>query len=241
MGKGFGAPPQNEADTFGPEHDFVDKLDVWGKIPVLMRTRNRSGFTLIELLIVIVIIGILVSMSIAGFGWWAETQDKKTAQSQVEALQLALEQYKSELGGFPKTDLLANSDDEEVRAILLFRCLTGFLDRFGEDVDVDRRGKSFLPNKDNFVLGSREEGDLRLVTLSLEQMRGAQPPEVFLVDPWNNPYVYEFPRRDGHKGFLLFSKGPDGQASEFDSELTQTPKKEDTDIDNFPPSEPGKW
>ena len=54
-------------------------------------------------------------------------------------------------------------------------------------------------------------------------------PEVFLVDPWNNPYVYEFPRRDGHKGFLLFSKGPDGQASEFDSELTQTPKKEDMD------------
>ena len=61
------------------------------------------------------------------------------------------------------------------------------------------------------------------------------------MDPWNNPYVYEFPRRDGHKGFLLFSKGPDGQASEFDSELTQTPKKEDMDIDNFPPSEPGKW
>ena len=35
----------------------------------------------------------------------------------------------------------------------------------------------------------------------------------FLIDPFGNPYVYEYPRSDGHSGFLLFSMGEDGKAS----------------------------
>lgn len=206
-----------------------------------MRNRNRTGFTLIELLVVIVIIGILTGMSVAGFSWWAGTQNEKTAQSQIEALQLSLEQYRSEKGGFPNTDNIELSNDEDARGILLFQALNGFVDRKGKKIATERRGKSFLPNRDSFIYGVREEGDVQQVTLSLDQLRGEQAPDVFLVDPWDSPYVYEFPRRDGHKGFLLFSRGPDGQTSTFDSELTRTPEKEPVDQDNIPPSEPGKW
>ena len=206
-----------------------------------MRNRNRTGFTLIELLVVIVIIGILTAMSVAGFSWWAETQNEKTAQSQIEALQLALEQYKSEMGGFPNTDHVERSSDEEARGIFLFQALNGFIDRKGKKVDIERRGKSFLPNRDSFIYGISEEGEVQQVTLSLDQLRGDQAPDVFLLDPWDTPYVYEFPRRDGHKGFLLFSRGSDGESSTFDSELTRTPEKELVDQDNVPPSEPGKW
>lgn len=205
-----------------------------------MRNRGHAGFTLIELLVVIVIIGILSSMSVGAYVWWDKAKAKKTAQSQIDALQLALEQYKSDMGGYPRTDDLS-SDNEKVRGVLFFQALTGLVDRFGDKVKADRRGTDYLPNWDSMSKGSDEDGEIRQVTLTLEQMKGDQLPEVFLLDPWDNPYVYEYPRRDGHKGFLLFSKGPDGESSVFDSELTATPRKEDEDEDNIPGSEPGKW
>ena len=65
--------------------------------------------------------------------------------------------------------------------------------------------------------------------------------DIFIIDPWENAYVYEYPRSDGHDGYLLFSKGPDGSASSFTSELTSTPEKKDIDNDNIPADEPGKW
>tara|TARA_B100001057_G_scaffold198008_1_gene198624 strand:+ start:573 stop:1220 length:648 start_codon:yes stop_codon:yes gene_type:complete len=210
------------------------------KIHRKMRNRGHAGFTLIELLVVIVIIGILSSMSFGAYAWWSEERAKKAAQSQIEALQLALEQYKSDQGGYPRTDDLP-SDNEQVRGILFFQALTGLVDRFGDKIDADRRGAGFLPNWDSMILGNDEDGDVREVTLTLEQLKGNQLPEVFLLDPWDEPYVYEFPRSDGHKGFLLFSRGPDGESSVFESELTATPEKADEDMDNIPDYEPGKW
>ena len=32
-----------------------------------------------------------------------------------------------------------------------------------------------------------EEGGVQRVTLSLDQLRGAQVPDVFLLDPWGQP------------------------------------------------------
>ena len=152
------------------KNDFVDRIGCCRELLMLMRNRNRTGFTLIELLVVIVIIGILSAMTVTGFGWWAETQREKTAKSQIEALQLALEQYKSETGGFPNTDYLENSNDEEVRGILLFQALSGLVDRKGKKINADKSGKSFLPNRDSFIYGSREEGGIQQVTLSLDQL-----------------------------------------------------------------------
>ena len=223
------------------KNDFVDRIGCCRELLMLMRNRNRTGFTLIELLVVIVIIGILSAMTVTGFGWWAETQREKTAESQIKALGVALKHYKEQNKGFPNTDYLKNSNQDEDRGILLFQALMGLVDRKGKKIDPKKRGKSFLPTKDSFIYGSREEGGVREVTLSLDQLQAVQVPDVFLLDPWGSPYVYEFPRRDGHKGFLLFSKGPDGESSVFDSELTQTPNKEEKDQDNIPPSEPGKW
>ena len=103
-----------------PSHDFVDKTNCEGKIHAKMRNRGHAGFTLIELLVVIVIIGILSSMSVGAYVWWDKAKAKKTAQSQIDALQLALEQYKSDMGGYPRTDDLS-SDNEKVEVFCSFR------------------------------------------------------------------------------------------------------------------------
>ena len=120
--------------------------------------------------------------------------------------------------------------------------LSGWLDAGGEEIEKNERGKSFLP-ADSFTLGKMEGSDIESYTLTGDQLLGeiGEEEEIFMMDPWETPYVYEYPRADGHSGYLLFSKGPNRKSSSFTSELTSTPEKEVIDEDNIPSTEPGKW
>ena len=201
---------------------------------------NKSGFTLVELLVVIVIIGVLAGITFTGANYLLGAQEEKQAASQIEALSLALDQYRSEMGTYPATDSISNTDDVFARGAFLYLSLSGYVDSEGDEIEQDDRGKSFLPG-DSINLGIQEGSRNEIVTLSDDELALGSMPEVFPMDPWFEPYIYEYPRKDGHKGFLLFSKGPDGKASVFAQELTATPKKELIDEDNIPTSEPGKW
>ena len=63
----------------------------------------------------------------------------------------------------------------------------------------------------------------------------------FLVDPWGEPYIYQYPRMDGHTGFLLYSKGPDQKSEPFNEISDSLAEKRPEDNDNIPSSEPGNW
>ena len=201
---------------------------------------KKCGFTLVELLVVIVIIGILVSITFTGASYLLGSQEEKQAASQIEAISLALEQYRSDMGTYPKTDEISGSDDEYARGIFLYLALAGVVDGVGNTIDSEDRGKSFLPG-DSITLGVQNGNRNEVTTLSDEELSDSSGSKVFPMDPWFEPFIYEYPRRDGHRGFLLFSKGPDGQASVFEQELTSTPNKEVIDEDNIPATEPGKW
>jgi prepilin-type N-terminal cleavage/methylation domain-containing protein len=63
--------------------------------------RRRLGFTLIELIVVIAIIGLLAAMIIPVAGVVSRQKQIKTAQTQLSALQLAIDSYKTKLGFYP--------------------------------------------------------------------------------------------------------------------------------------------
>ena len=200
---------------------------------------STKGFTLMELMAVLVIIGILFGIIFTGASYLFSAQEEKKAKAELEAISLALEDFKSEFGDFPITE---DSGSEDECAKVLFMTLSGWMDIDGSEIPGEERGRSFLPS-DSFTLGKKEGQSIEIYSLTTEEILGNSGvnKEIFMIDPWGNPYVYEYPRLDGHSGFLLFSRGPDGRSSEFRSELTSTPEKQAIDLDNIPDSEPGKW
>ena len=203
-------------------------------------SENKTrGFTLMELMAVMVIIGILFGIIFTGASYMFSAQKEKKAKAELKTITLALEQFKSEYDDYPSATL---SDSEENRGKILFMSLSGWMDLSGFEIEKEERGNSFLPS-DSFTLGKVQGGEIESYTLTGDQAMGdiGENEEIFLVDPWMSPYVYEYPRADGHPGFLLFSKGEDEKASSFKEKLTRTPEKQEFDKDNIPENEPGKW
>ena len=61
------------------------------------------GFTLIELMVVIIVIGVVGGIVFSGAGYLFEKQSIKSAQTEIEVLKAALDQYKRENGAYPET------------------------------------------------------------------------------------------------------------------------------------------
>ena len=199
------------------------------------------GFTLIELLIVMAIIGILIGITFSGATYIYSAQQEKKASADIEALKLALEEFKTEHGDYPRTNDL-EGDAETLPPLTgerLFLALSSYVDKHGEPYgNKEDRPKTFIKS-DVFSFGEKDGEKIKEVTLDLSDS-GDDAPECFVVDPWGNPYVYDYPRRDERKlGFLLFSKGEDEKSFDFTKVKDNSSSAEsenDDDLDNV-----GEW
>ena len=67
-------------------------------------TRRVSGFTLLELLVVMVIIGLLAAYVGPKYFSQIGKSEIKMAQSQIDALEKALHQFRLDVGSYPSTE-----------------------------------------------------------------------------------------------------------------------------------------
>lgn len=197
----------------------------------LNSSRKISGFTLIELMVVIIVIGIVGGIVFGGAGYIFEKQAINQAGSEIEVLKVALEEYKRENGNYPET---FDFQDEQSSFILL-HSLYGtheLIDGAWERLDPADYLKSLIPAEGLSLqpLEGEEDGKFNLNEI-----------DHYLTDPWGEPYIYQFERKDGNFGFLLYSKGPDQKSTPFDEVSDGIPEKRPEDKDNIPASEPGNW
>ena len=96
-----------------------------------MMKSSTKGFTLMELMAVLVIIGILFGIIFTGASYLFSAQEEKKAKAELEAISLALEDFKSEFGDFPITE---DSGSEDECAKVLFMTLSGWMDIDGSEI-----------------------------------------------------------------------------------------------------------
>lgn len=151
------------------------------------RPPSRAAFTLIEMIMVIAIIAVLAGL-VAGVYTLVQTQGARTrAKAEIDQLKVALENYRTDNGGYPqdpqKTDQLdarniADATDVSPTGKLaasskyLYECLTGDTNDNGT-MTKNYAGDFFKPSR----LGGPRVGN------------GVKPVQ-YIMDPFGNPYGY---------------------------------------------------
>lgn len=200
--------------------------------------RNRRGFTLIELLTVMAVIAILAGITFGVAKGVYERQARTRAEADISVLASGLEAYKARYGSYPATDsgTGVTVKTESDGSVLLFRALAN---RWNPDPDGTdpTDGRAFV-DFSKFDIGTPAGGLVDTASSSFDPESNAY---VFL-DPWGEPYEYAYTleRKPGSPsatwkrfGFVLFSKGPDAEASAVPPSGLIEESAEDSDLDNI--------
>lgn len=173
----------------------------------------NGGFTLIELLVVLTIIGILSALSINGFWYVMELQDRDRAKIEIKALKTALIDYRTQNEGYPTCPNKICTPGE-----CLFLSLAGFHNERGT-LEIPPYGTLIPINLFGYDPSSYDAGEIPDFTHNdgkslILWLSKTLEKDVSFLDPWGNEYVYEYPREDGEPGYRLFSLGSDGATGE---------------------------
>lgn len=100
-----------------------------------VRSFKQKGFTLLEIMVVIVILGLLASLTIPSLMGNKEKADKQKATSDIVALENALDMYKLDNGRYPNSEqgLAALSAKPEVAPIPRNYPEDGYIRRLPQD------------------------------------------------------------------------------------------------------------
>ena len=199
---------------------------------------RTSGFTLIEILLVIAVVGILASITFGVSSGIRGAQNRARAKSELAVLSQSIEQFKQRKGDYPWTSGSDVAEEILVEALLGWKEFerTGGTTTFQDITDVPSGGPKSYIDAAQFYLSSVENPEK-----GLPDDNSTQPSGLVFIDPWGEPYVYEYKDTEAWEnfGFVLYSKGPDGLHSPVgeDGVISRDNRQSDENLDNLYPGE----
>lgn len=177
----------------------------------------RRAFTLVEILVVISLIIILASLTLALAGPVRNTILTTKAKSQLQKISLALNEFKGKYGEYPMAE---NSGGEDAWAQLLIDAMRG------DKILVRRNGKISMVRYDDGRSSAEPVPFLALSDFSLDD-DGDPANATKILDPWDNLFQYRYNTISGGKlgtkwdapSFLLISAAADYNNPVTDSDF----------------------
>jgi prepilin-type N-terminal cleavage/methylation domain-containing protein len=168
--------------------------------------KKRMGFTLVEMLTVVVIIGILASITMRLMVYVNEKTGKTRASRDIEQIKHALTEYYAFYGIYPPASQVAWEFENPMYAPPAKPDKgMGFYDGLATYLYGDPQAKKWI----HFVEEIKWTGViLRKGSSSSAGNMAWSNNYCSIKDPWERDYIYE--TSDPYQAFKLYSLGPDG-------------------------------
>ena len=156
---------------------------------------RRAGFTLVELLVVILVIGILATITFGLFKAANIGRNKSKSKGEIQAISMAAQSYRKAYGDFPGC---ATGTDDRFRRDLLDQLLGRRLIRFttpGNPPALLAFDDSSLPGANRQMRSFLSMDDVTTndnSQISANDWRGGNAACREFVDAWGNPYDYRY-------------------------------------------------
>ncbi len=153
---------------------------------------TKHSMTIVEIIVAMVIIMILLGIVVGGANVASRTARNSRCQSQIQAIEIALGQYREYFGYYPES---ANDGVMEINADWWNSIATEMT-----DMDTDGDGITDLTARKSL--------------LDNTQIQFAEHPTYKYVDPFGQPFYYQNPGSVNKESYDLWSKGRDQQHGE---------------------------
>lgn len=186
----------------------------------------KNKFTLIEMLVVMVILSILVTLGVSGFNYVTYQNKLNITKTQMNKLEMALEQFRAEYGDYYFLSLVNGGNITLMEKPTEFNPMNnpsaeGGALKYSPDTVLKKEGGlvKFCPKSES----DKNENDQTYTPKTfLGKDYSYYSPEnstpkfpTGFRDGWGNLFIYQYPGDNNETKYDLWSRGPDGEGLDY--------------------------